>query len=164
MVAAANYTIRCRGGSGYYFREVDGRVTTSGNIITMLEMSFTPSSQPAGSGLQPGQCALIERAFSVDELMMARDPVKVRFETPANSQLKQTQHGSSVDRSPTAAESYPDAITIPVYFQGQDNYWTFYVTDSGQGYFAASSHGVYKSPVAGTTMPSKGNRSIFTRN
>lgn len=150
MIATGNYTLRCRGGNGFVFREVDGRVHSTGYIITTLEISFSPSSQAAGAGLQPGECALIERAFSRDEIMQVRDPVKVRFETPANSQLKQSQHGSTVDSSSTAAESYPDAITIPVYFRSPDHYWTFNVTNPGQGYFLASSHAAYVSAVGGT--------------
>lgn len=152
MVAANEYTLYCRGGNGFVFREVDGRVTTSGHIITTLEMSFAPGAQPAGMGLQPGECALSERPFSRDDIMQVRDPVKVRFETPANSQLKQTQHGTTLDRSPTAAERYPDAITIPVYLQRADQQWKFKVTlDSEQGYFLASSHSAYVSPVSGTS-------------
>jgi len=61
--------------------------------MTTLEMAFAPSAQPAGAGLQPGECALVERAFLRNEIMQVRDPIKVRFETPANSQLKQSQHG-----------------------------------------------------------------------
>lgn len=152
MVGATEYTLYCRGGYGFVFREVDRRLTSSLQAIVLLEMSFAPGDKPAGSGLQPGECALAERAFSRDDIMQVRDPVKVRFETPANSQLKQTQHGTTLDRSPTAAERYPDAITIPVYLQRSDQHWKFKVTlNHEQGYFLASSHTAYVSPVGGTT-------------
>lgn len=152
MVGATEYTLYCRGGNGFVFREVDRRLTSSFHAISLVEMSFAPGDKPAGSGLQPGECALAERAFSRDDIMQVRDPVRVRFETPANSQLKQTQHGTTLDRSPTAAERYPDAITIPVYLQRADQQWKFKVTlDSEHGYFLASSHSAYVSPVSGTS-------------
>jgi hypothetical protein len=37
-----------------------------------------------------------------------------------NSQLKQKMHGSPVDASPTAAERYPDAQTIPEYMKDRN--------------------------------------------
>ena len=41
-------------------------------------------------------------------------PLRIRFETVANAQLKPQLHGTPVDRSSTAAESYPDVNTIPI--------------------------------------------------
>lgn len=163
MVATGNYRLRCRGGNGLSFQTVNNRADVTGFTISTVELTFSPSAKAAGEGLQPGECALIERAFYLDEVGQVREPVRVRFETPANAQLRQQQNGSPVDRSPTAAESYPDAMTIPVYMQSANNYWTFNVTNSGKGFFSASSNSIYKSPVSETTMP-KGNRGILVRN
>ncbi len=148
MVATGNYELRCRGGSGFYFRVVGERMHPTGAVMKTLDLSFSPSSQSAAAVLQPGTCALAERAFYLDEVGQVRDPVKVRFETPANAQLKQTQSGSAVDRSTTAAESYPDENSIPRYLTDSDRYWNFRVTNSGEGYFIAQSHAAWKSAVS----------------
>lgn len=159
MAATGNYQLRCRGGNGFNFQSVGSRMHPTGAVMTTLDLSFSPSSQAAGAGLQPGECALVERAFYLDEVGQVREPVKVRFETPANAQLKQTQSGGTVDRSSTAAENYPDENSIPRYLQDPDRYWSFRVTNSGEGYFLAQSHAAWKSAVSAT----KPGRSIFTR-
>jgi hypothetical protein len=159
MIETGSYQLRCRGGNGFHFRSIDSRMHPTGAVITTLEMSFSPSAQAAGAGLQPGECALIERAFYLDEVGQVREPVKVRFETPANAQLKQTQSGTTVDRSSTAAEKYPDENSIPRYLQYPDQYWNFRITNSGEGYFIAQSHAVWKSAVSAT----KPSRSIYSR-
>src|SRR3712207_7890259 len=44
----------------------------------------------------------------------------------SNAQLQQMLNGSAVDRSPTAAERYPDQHTIPVYMSDSNRFWVFY--------------------------------------
>jgi hypothetical protein len=63
-------------------------------------------------------------------------------------------HGSSVDRSSTAAESYPDVNTIPVYLKSDNHYWSFGgISDSGKGYFVATGNGFWKPAVAIDNVP-----------
>jgi hypothetical protein len=77
-----------------------------------------------GRGLAAGTCAWVNRAG------VAREPGRVAFTTAGNAQLKQAQSGGAVDRSPTAAERWPDANTIPAYMADPAHYWSFNVMSS----------------------------------
>ncbi len=142
--------IRCRGysrpgGSEYVFFNRGSRPGSTGETIVTYEIAFTPSPRPAGEysqGLRPGECAWIDRTISDS------GPLRIRFETVANAQLKQKLQGTPVDTSPTAAESYADVNSIPRYLKVDDHYWSFGgVTDSGKGYFQATGNGYWK-PLA----------------
>ena len=146
----ASDEIRCRGyslpgGSEYVFFTIDSRPVVSGETVVIYEIAFTPSPRGAGQkgeGLRPGECAWVDRPVGND------GPLRIRFTTVANAQLKQQLHGSQIDRSSTAAERYPDVRTIPIYLKGETHYWSFGgVRDSGRGYFQATGHGYWKPPI-----------------
>jgi hypothetical protein len=139
--------IRCRGyshfgGKSYVFFNIDSRPGPAGETIVTYEMAFSPSPVPAGEnseGLRPGDCSWINRTISDN------GPLRIRFETVANAQLKQKLQGVPVDTSPTAAESYPDVNSIPRYLKVESHYWSFGgVSDSGRGYFQAAANGYWK--------------------
>jgi hypothetical protein len=151
------YELRCRGinaGGTLSFQTVDSKVHSSGATVITLELSFSPSLEAAGAnsgGLLPGECSWVDRPISRD-----KEPWRVRFETPANAQLKQAQSGSRVDRSATAAESYADANTIPIYLASPNRYWSFYVISTGRGYFEAMSHRHWKKFLSDRMVPRGG--------
>jgi hypothetical protein len=143
--------IRCRGyartgGSEYVFFTINSRPSPTGETLVTYEIAFSPDTRAAGTrgeNLRPGFCAFVDRPIA------ASGPYRIRFETVANAQLKQALHGSTVDRSSTAAESYPDVNTIPIYLKGENHYWSFGgITDSGRGYFVASGNSYWKPSVA----------------
>ena len=141
------------GGAEYVFSTINSRPSSTGETLVTYEIAFSPGTQAAGlrgEGLQPGNCAFGDRPIP------GSGPYRIRFETVANAQLKQSLHGSTVDRSSSAAESYPDVNTIPVYLKGENHYWNFAgVADSGRGYFVASGHAFWKPAIAiGTTTAS----------
>jgi hypothetical protein len=84
------------------------------------------------------------------------EPTQIRFETVDNAQLKQRLSGTAVDTSPTAAESYPDAITIPKYLGNPEHYWSFFVQNANQGYFNTLSHRPWKLSVTDTVIVKPG--------
>jgi hypothetical protein len=152
---AASREIRCRGysragGSEYVFFIIDSRPGQAGETLVTYEMAFTPGTRAAGvrgEGLQPGNCAWADRP--IDE----KGPYRIRFETVANAQLKQQLHGSQVDRSSTAAESYPDVKSLPIYLKGENHYWSFGgITNTGS-YFVATGHGYWKPAIAIGDVP-----------
>ena len=153
--------LRCRGGAGLQFQAVGSRTHTTGAAMTTMELAFSPNLQ-GGGPLQPGECEFVQRTFYLDEVGQVREPLKVRFETPANAQLKQTQSGSGVDRSSTRAERFPDAISIPEYLNNPDRFWSFQVANSGQGYFLASAHGYWKSAIQESSVNRSGG-AIFRK-
>lgn len=144
--AAPSNEIRCRGygrpgGSAYVFFTINSRASPTGETIVTYEMAFTPSVKAAGSrgeGLRPGECGFVDRPVS--EL----GPYRIRFETVANAQLKQKLHGSPMDTSPTAAERFPDAQTIPAYLKDPNHYWRFYVADPSSTFFMATGNAFWK--------------------
>ena len=147
----ASREIFCRGyshpgGAEFVFFTINSRPSSTGETLVTYEIAFTPGTRAAGArgdGLQPGDCAFADRPIG------EAGPYRIRFETVANAQLKQSLHGSTIDRSTTAAESYPDVNTIPVYLKGENHYWSFGgVTDSGQGYFVATGNGFWKPAIA----------------
>jgi hypothetical protein len=147
---AASNEIRCRGysrtgGSEYVFFTINSRPSPTGETIVTYEIAFTPGTRAAGlrgEGLQPGNCAWADRPIG------EQGPYRIRFETVANAQLKQQLHGTPVDRSSTAAESYPDVNTIPIYLKGENHYWSFGGITNVGSYFVATGHGYWKPALA----------------
>lgn len=145
---ATRLELRFRGGPGAFKFEKYGedRVLPSGETQVVLRFTFRASPLAAGmtgSGLQPGTCS------SVDRPLNDKEPRAVVFETLANAQLKQTLKGTPVDRSPTAAENYPDAITLPVYLGDGNHYFTFSVSKVllPMDYFPAQDYRAWKPSV-----------------
>jgi hypothetical protein len=149
--------IRCRGG-GFYFETVGSRVTSSGDTMLTLSLHFNYSLTwadreilPNGEVIQPhwnfnpSSCAWVQSGERGPYRPLSREELgEIRFETPANDQLKQTLHGTPVDRSPTAAERYPDAQTIPKYLSDANHYWSFYIATSVRNTFVANAHKYWK--------------------
>jgi hypothetical protein len=73
--------------------------------VNQLTVVFTKGSRPADQGLAPGQCSWIDRGMSQPE------PNRLIQDIDANSQ--------------SAAD----------YLNSPSNYWTFYVFNTGKGYF-----------------------------
>ena len=133
--------LRCRGGPGLKFIR-DGNAGT--NLVAMT-LAYAVSGSAAGDmgrGLTEGTCAWADRAG------MNPEPSRIRFTTSSNAQLKQAQSGSPVDRTPNAAERFPDVNTIPVYMTDPAHYWTFAVWTSRPD--SAITHGVWKPSVTAT--------------
>ncbi|MFL6229126.1 MAG: hypothetical protein ACJ741_10135 [Pyrinomonadaceae bacterium] len=138
--ATPSNEIRCRGGQNkLIFTAENSKVGPTGEAIIITLLTFEPASSaagPRGEGLRPGECAWADRPINGRFL--------IRFETPANAQLKQSLHGSEVDRSPTAAESYPDSRTIPIYMQDPNHYWSFFGPKPVNNFFTATGNGSFK--------------------
>lgn len=168
--AAPSNEIRCRGydrpgGSSYVFFTINSRPSPTGETIVIEEMAFTPSVKAAGSrgeGLRPGECGFADRPVS------DRGPLRIRFETVANAQLKQKLHGSAVDSSPTAAERYPDAQTIPAYLRDPNHFWRFYVAEPSSTFFMATGNGFWKPGIElvrpGDSIRDKNDRHVLNPN
>lgn len=140
--AQATYQLLCRGiGGGMSFRQGGSVRSPTGEDIVTLQLTFKKSGSAAGpqaAGLSPGQCSWVDRPIN------SREPFKVRFEIRANAQLRQVLNGSAVDRSPTAAERYPDATSIPEYLKDQNHYYSFRVYNSNDGWFIATGSKYFK--------------------
>lgn len=142
--AQATYQMLCRGGGGLSFRQAGSERSSTGEDIVTLQLTFKKGGQaagPQGGGLGPGQCSWVDRPVNQQE------PFKLRFETRANAQLRQSLSGGSVDRSSTAAERYPDATSIPAYLRGPGHYYSFRVYNSNEGYFIATGSKYFKNVV-----------------
>ena len=113
--------LRCRGGNGLAF-ERGGKQGDNLFGMTLTYAVAGSAAGPVGGGLQPGTCAWADRTDAKQE------PGRVQFTTAGNAQLKQSQSGSAVDRSATAAERWPDVHTIPAYMTDPTHYWTFTVS------------------------------------
>jgi hypothetical protein len=158
--------LRCRGGStaaggGAFlaFETVGSRVSSSGETILSISLRFMGTAvwadQEFGTGgrlisdrhwdLGGSKCTWIDSSDRGPYRPLSpEEPREIRFETPANAQLKQQLHGTPVDTSPTAAERYPDAQSIPAYMKLQNHYWSFFVENTNQSYFLASRHKYWK--------------------
>ncbi|HJX92624.1 MAG TPA: hypothetical protein VJ372_19145, partial [Pyrinomonadaceae bacterium] len=134
------YEIRCRGGrDAFIFTPESSKQDSTGSTVIIELLTFEPSSRPAGpggEGLNPGQCSWVDRPMNERFL--------IRFETPANAQVKQTLHGSQVDTSPTAAESFPDVNTIPQYLRSENHYWSFFGAKPVNNFYTATGHKFWK--------------------
>jgi hypothetical protein len=149
--------IRCRGG-GFYFETVGSRIDSTGETVLTIALHFNytltwVNSEILTSGqviqqhwnFNPSSCAWVQSGERGPYLPLSREEIgEIRFETPANAQLKETLHGSQVDRSPTAAERYPDARTIPAYMNDPNHYWNFFVVKPVNNSFVATGHGYWK--------------------
>jgi len=124
-----------------------------------MTVYFKPAAQPVGllgRNLQPGQCAFADRTLRTDE------PYEIFQEIISFGQLKEELHGSAIDRSPTAAERFPDAKNVPQYLSDAKHYWSFFVRQNGPlpvGRFE-SSYGRYWKPGLEQVRPinSKGDK------
>jgi hypothetical protein len=134
-----SYELRCRGG-GLKFNSTSGRTLSTGEQMMNMTLDFSAGTQGAGSyrTLNPGQCSWVDRGFRNGE------PTQIRLEIVSFGQLGQSRHGSPVDRSPTAAENYPDAQNVPQYLSSSDHYWTFWVYNTANGYLQSTSHKSFK--------------------
>lgn len=137
------YELRCRGG-GLRINSTPGRSLPTGEQMTNMTVDFVAGTQATGGraeNLKPGQCSWVDRGFRQGE------PSRVRLEIVYFAQQKQTLHGSPVDRSPTAAERYPDAQNVPQYLSSANRYWSFWVYNTNNGYLQATGQRYFK-PLA----------------
>ena len=150
------YELRCRGGVTYHsnnayhlpvaqkleFFITEGRLTEATQERMMdMSVTFAAGSKAVGglgSNLEEGQCSWVDRAISPDE------PFRINQEIIYFGQAKQSQHGTPVDHSATAAERHPDSMNIPEYLKDSNHYWSFFVRNTGQGYFEATSSRYWK--------------------
>jgi len=140
MAMHQSYELRCRGG-GLKFNSTPGSTSSSGDQMMNMTVDFTAGTQAAGGraeNLKPGQCSWVDRGFRNGE------PTQIRFEIVYFAQLQQSRHGSPVDRSPTAAESYPDAQNVPQYLTNSDHYWSFWVYNTANGYLQSTKQKYFK--------------------
>jgi len=153
MSMQQSYELRCRGGGSMKFNSTPGSTSSSGEQMTNVTIDFAVGTQGAGTGkpnLNPGQCSWIDRGFRPGE------PPQIHLEIVSFGQQAEARHGSPVDRSPTAAERYPDAQNLPQYLSNSDHYWTFWVYNTGQRYLQSTSHRVFKvlkAPPGGGRFP-----------
>ena len=156
MSMQQSYELRCRGGGSMKFNSTPGSTSSSGEQMTNVTIDFAVGTQGAGTGkpnLNPGQCSWIDRGFRPGE------PPQIHLEIVSFGQQAEARHGSPVDRSPTAAERYPDAQNLPQYLLNSDHYWTFWVYNTGQRYLQSTSHRVFKvlkAPPGGGRVPLPG--------
>ena len=140
--AQTAYELRCRGGEGLKFTSTPGRYLQTGEQMMNMTVEFIPGTQGTGDGrgsnLNPGQCSWVDRGFREGE------PTQIRLEIVGFGQLRQVQHGSAVDRTPSAAERFPDAQNLPQYLSDPKHHWRFRVYNTSQGYLQATGHGLWK--------------------
>jgi len=135
-----SYELRCRGG-GLKFNSTPGNTSSSGEQMMNMTVDFTAGTQAAGGraeNLKPGQCSWVDRGFRNGE------PTQIHLEIVSFGQQQQMRHGSPVDRSPIAAESYPDAQNIPQYLSSADRYWSFWVYNTANGYLQSTRQKYFK--------------------
>ena len=148
-----SYELRCRGGGSMKFNSTPGNTSSSGEQMMNMTIDFAVGTQGAGTGkpnLNPGQCSWIDRGFRPGE------PPQIHLEIVSFGQQAEARHGTPVDRSPTAAERYPDAQNVPQYLSSSDHYWTFWVYNTGQRYLQSTSQRVFKvlkAPPGGGRFP-----------
>src|SRR4029079_11562691 len=152
MAMQQSYELRCRGG-GLKFNSTPGSTSSSGDQMMNMTVDFTAGTQAAGGraeNLKPGQCSWVDRGLRNGE------PTQIRLEIVYFAQQQQARHGSPVDRSPTAAESYPDAQNVPQYLTNSDHYWSFWVYNTANGYLQSTKQHVFKvlkAPPGGGRCP-----------
>ena len=141
MSMQQSYELRCRGGGSMKFNSTPGSTSSNGEQMMNMTIDFAPGTQAAGTGkpnLNPGQCSWIDRGFRPGE------PPQIRLEIVSFGQQAEARHGSPVDRSPTAAERYPDAQNVPQYLSSSDHYWSFWVYNTSNGYLQSTTHRYFK--------------------
>jgi len=135
-----SYELRCRGGA-LKFNSTPGTTSSSGEQMMNMTIDFAAGTQGASARtpiLTPGQCSWVDRGFRPGE------PTQIRLEIVSFAQQQQALHGSPVDRTPTAAERYPDAQNVPQYLSSSDHYWSFWVYNTGNGYLQSTSQKYFK--------------------
>ena len=135
-----SYELRCRGGA-LKISSTPGGTSSSGEQMMNMTVDFTAGTQGAGARtpiLTPGQCSWVDRGFRPGE------PTQIRLEMVYFAQQQQALHGSPVDRTPTAAERYPDAQNVPQYLSSSDHYWSFWVYNTSNGYLQSTAQRVFK--------------------
>ena len=140
MPMQQTYELRCRGG-GLKFNSTAGSTSSSGEQMMNMTVDFTAGTQGAGGrgeNLKPGQCSWVDRGLRNGE------PNQIRLEIVGFGQQQQARHGSPVDRSPTAAENYPDAQNLPQYLSSADRYWSFWVYNTANGYLQSTRQKYFK--------------------
>ena len=140
MPMQQSYELRCRGGA-LKFRSSPGSTSSSGEQMMNMTVNFAAGTQGAGARtpiLTPGQCSWVDRGFRPGE------PTQIRLEMVYFAQQQQALHGSPVDRTPTAAERYPDAQNVPQYLSSSDHYWSFWVYNTSNGYLQSTTHRYFK--------------------
>ena len=152
MPMQQTYELRCRGG-GLKFNTTTGSTSSSGDQLMNMTVDFSAGTQAAGGraeNLKPGQCSWVDRGLRNGE------PTQIRLEIVYFAQQQQARHGSPVDRSPTAAENYPDAQNVPQYLSSGDHYWSFWVYNTGNGYLHSIRQKYFKplkTPPGGVRAP-----------
>ncbi len=138
-VMQKSYELRCRGG-GLRFNSTPGTTVVTGEQMMNMTVDFVAGTRGAApvTNLSPGQCSWVDRGFRQGE------PTRIRLEMVYFAQQQQARHGSGVDRSPTAAERYPDAQNVPQYLTSSDRYWSFWVYNTNNGYLQATSQKYFK--------------------
>jgi hypothetical protein len=153
---APYYELRCRGGVSLnvgsdplkwtsqqlQFVVLEGRTKekTNEHIMNML-INFAPGTEAVsltGSSLRVGQCSWVDRGF------LPGEPSQIRQDMIYFGQQKQALDGTPIDRSPTAAERFPDCDNVPKYMSDGNHYWSFLVRNSGHGYLEATSSHYWK--------------------
>ena len=130
--------LRCRGGAELEF--VRGGSAGDNQVLMTLAYPVSPGVPgETGRGLAPGSCAWADRTG------LPGESGRVTFVTAGNAQLRQAQSGSTVDRSPTAAERWPDSHTIPAYMADPSRYWRFTVIMRNAD--SAQQHGPWKPSI-----------------
>lgn len=152
--------LRCRGGSSLQFDvRFNVRQTPAGQPIDRVAMVFMPGKNaagPLGGGLQPGECSWVDRGMDASDNQRV-----VSFYIEDRAQPKAVLNGMEPELSSEAAETTPDARTIPRYLSTPDHYWSFWVTasDSLPGYFDTQRHRYWKKPrvdrIPNRTVPMK---------
>jgi hypothetical protein len=168
-VVPAGDELRCRGGSYLgnsdflFFEKVGSQVSATGEATATISMRFMGTSKYTdavyGSGGERGDilisdrhwefrgasCTWLSKIYGIPYEPLSRgEPRLIHFETSENAQLRQQLHGTPLDTSPTAAERFPDAQSIPAYMKDPNHYWTFFVVNTNQGYFQATEHHYWK--------------------
>lgn len=151
------YELRCRGGTVYVHgrymplpQQLEFNVTEAerdqATNERMMNMSvrFAPASAGVdayGSNLEPGQCSWVDRG------MRPNEPTFIRQQIVYFGQEAQARHGTTVDYSATAAERHPDSMNVPKYLKDENHYWSFFVRNSGNGFFEATNSRYWKPPI-----------------
>ena len=151
--------IRCRGGEeAFRFDVVEQKSQLpTGETPIVLALRFTPASGAAGAfgqGLAAGTCAFIDRPLTSQE-----SPI-IQFETVSDSQRRQALHGSAIDDSPTAAERFADAMTIPGYLTDSNHYWSFFGAYDASNNFIAAAHSPWRRETASAQIEGQARVSV----
>lgn len=123
--------LRCRGGGNLHIDVTRGEYHEA-DLYMNMTVNFERGSEGAGltgGTLAPGQCALPDRALSPAE------PTVIHAEVINFGQRNRQMHGDTVYRGDQAAEKYPDAQNIPPYLASPNHYWSFFGSNTSDGYF-----------------------------